>query len=200
VGGDEPTSAGAEAEAERQQRARLVRLAIFGLLLLALIILPYATGIGSQLSSTKIRELAQQSGPTGVLLFIGAFAAGELLHVPGMVFIAAGAMVWGRLEGAIFSYLAALVSVSISFAVARLVGGQPFATLRHPRLRALMGHLDRRPITTIATLRLVLWVAPPLNYALALSQVRFADYFVGSALGLVLPVSVMTALFGVLFH
>ncbi len=37
-------------------------------------------------------------------------------------------------------------------------------------------------------LRLVLFLMPAVNYALAMTRVRFRDFFVGSALGLVIPI------------
>jgi uncharacterized membrane protein YdjX (TVP38/TMEM64 family) len=40
-------------------------------------------------------------------------------------------------------------------------------------------------------LRLVFWLAPPVNYALALSNIRFRHYFAGSLLGLVLPIALI---------
>ncbi|MGZ3441569.1 MAG: VTT domain-containing protein, partial [Polyangia bacterium] len=109
-------------------------------------------------------------------------------------------MAWGRVGGGALSYVAALVSVSLGFAVVRAIGGQPLATIERPRVRALLARLDQRPILTVALLRLFLWVAPALNYALALSSVRYRDYAIGSALGLALPMALAAALFGVWFH
>jgi uncharacterized membrane protein YdjX (TVP38/TMEM64 family) len=43
-------------------------------------------------------------------------------------------------------------------------------------------------------LRLFLWLAPALNYALALSPIRYRDYLAGSAIGLVVPVGAATML------
>jgi uncharacterized membrane protein YdjX (TVP38/TMEM64 family) len=59
----------------------------------------------------------------------------------------------------------------------------------------MLGHLDARPIRTVFALRLVLWLAPALNYALALTRARFRDYAIGSALGLILPVAGAAILF-----
>jgi uncharacterized membrane protein YdjX (TVP38/TMEM64 family) len=45
----------------------------------------------------------------------------------------------------------------------------------------------------VALLRLVLWMAPAVNYALALSPVRYRDYAIGSAVGLAIPVAAAAA-------
>jgi uncharacterized membrane protein YdjX (TVP38/TMEM64 family) len=47
----------------------------------------------------------------------------------------------------------------------------------------------------VAILRLILWMAPPLNYALAMSAVRFRDYVIGSALGLLIPIALASLFF-----
>jgi uncharacterized membrane protein YdjX (TVP38/TMEM64 family) len=181
-------------------RARLLRLGILAAVVVALLVVRFTTSFGSSLSTARIRDLVQHAGAAGVAVFIVAFAVGELLHVPGMVFVAAAVMAWGRVGGGALSYVAALVSVSLGFAVVRAIGGQPLATIERPRVRALLARLDQRPILTVALLRLFLWVAPALNYALALSSVRYRDYAIGSAIGLALPMAIAAALFGVWFH
>ncbi len=66
-------------------------------------------------------------------------------------------------------------------------------------LAACSRRLDERPITTVLLLRTVFWLAPPLNYALALSSVRFRHYLIGSAAGLVAPVGGAAVFFDWLF-
>ena len=56
-------------------------------------------------------------------------------------------------------------------------------------MQKAMDKLERRPVRTVAALRVALIVSPPLNYALALSPIRFRDYFAGSAMGLAAPVA-----------
>jgi uncharacterized membrane protein YdjX (TVP38/TMEM64 family) len=174
-------------------RGRVIRLALLGALVGALIIIRYTTSFGSSLSTARVRELVQQAGPAGVALFVLAFAVGELLHVPGLVFVAAAVLAWGRIAGGALAYGGALVAVSFSFAVVRAIGGQPLGEVKQKWVRAMLAQLDKRPIRTVALLRLVLWIAPALNYALALSPIRYRDYVIGSAIGLALPVATAAA-------
>ena len=147
-----------------------------------------------------MRELAQRGGVAGIALFLAAFVAGEILHVPGLVFVGAAVLAWGPLTGGVIAYAGSLVAVSLAFAIVRAVGGQPLGELQRPRLRAVMARLERQPIRTVALLRLLLWLAPALTYALALSRVRYRDYAAGSAIGLALPVAAAAALFELYFH
>ena len=77
---------------------------------------------------------------------------------------------------------------------------QTFAALADPTRRAILARLEERPIRTVALLRLFLWLAPALTYALALSRIRYRHYVAGSAIGLALPVAAAAALFELYFH
>ncbi len=54
---------------------------------------------------------------------------------------------------------------------------------------------DTQPVRSVVLLRLVFHSVPALNYALALSGVQWRHYLLGTLLGLVLPVVVVTCLF-----
>ncbi|MGZ3441285.1 MAG: DedA family protein, partial [Polyangia bacterium] len=84
-------------------RARLLRLGILAAVVVALLVVRFTTSFGSSLSTAHIRDLVQHAGAAGVAVFIVAFAVGELLHVPGMVFVAAAVMAWGRVGGGALS-------------------------------------------------------------------------------------------------
>jgi uncharacterized membrane protein YdjX (TVP38/TMEM64 family) len=155
-----------------------------------------ATGLLERVDSVEeVRALTVAAGPWGQVAFIAGFALGELVHVPGFLFVAAAALAYGKAAGFALSFIGAVLSVSLSFAVVRRLGGTALADLDRPWIRRVLGHLDRRPVRTVVALRLVLWLAPGLNYALALTRVRFRDYLVGSALGLALPVLGITLFF-----
>lgn len=162
-----------------------------GLLLLGLVGLTIAfraSGLHERLTLSGLREAVVGAGLWGRLLFVVAFCLGELLHVPGLLFVAAGVLAWGRADGGLFAFAAALASLSVSFAVVRAAGGTVLDAVQRPWVRSALARLEARPILTVALLRAVLALAPPLNVALALSPIRFRDYLAGSAIGLVPPV------------
>jgi uncharacterized membrane protein YdjX (TVP38/TMEM64 family) len=168
------------------------RLAALGGLGIGLIAVGKLSGVADRLSLTRIHGHVLAAGAWGPILFVALFTLGELVHVPGMVFVAAAVLAYGRAAGGGLALAGALVSLSVSFAVVRAVGGKPFAAVRWSLVAKLLASLDARPVRTIVLLRLLLWMAPQLNYALALSRVRFSHYFIGSAIGLVLPITVIS--------
>jgi uncharacterized membrane protein YdjX (TVP38/TMEM64 family) len=161
------------------------------LLLLACAIVARRSGVDGPMVQRELLALGWLAAP----LFLLVMAAGELLHLPGILFVVAARVVFGPSLGFVLGYAGAIFAVTISFAVAR----QLFAAARstdepwRPRWKWLRRSLERveaRPVRTIAFLRLILWLAPPLSYALASSKVRARDHIAGSALGLLVPVVV----------
>jgi len=159
-----------------------------------------AFDLQQHLTVESLRATMASAGTAGVVFYVIAFCLGELLHVPGLVFVAAGVLAYGPVLGGPLAFLGAVASVSASFLVVRAIGGRPLRELRNRWVRRALAQLDARPVATIAILRLVLILWPPLNYALALSQVSFAHYFLGSVLGLVAPIALAVTLFDYLME
>jgi uncharacterized membrane protein YdjX (TVP38/TMEM64 family) len=178
----------------------LLRLGLLAAVALAFVVVRYQTPFGAELTTDNIRAHVQHAGALGLALFALAFAVGELLHVPGLVFVAAAVTAWGRAAGGVAAYVGALGSVSASFVVVRAIGGQPLAAVERAWMKRVLAALERRPVVVVALLRLVLFMAPAANYALALSPVRYRDYLIGSALGLALPIALAATLFGIWLH
>lgn len=177
-----------DAPRPRRQRWRTWLLVLFFVGTLAA---AKATGLDDHISVEVVRDWMQSMGVWGFVAFLGVFAAGELMHVPGMVFVSAASIAYGQAWGVPAAYFGSLVSVGISFLVVRGIGGQPLGDVRKPWMKKILARLTDRPVTTVALLRLVLFLTPALNYALAMSSIRFRDYMLGSALGLLLPIPVM---------
>src|SRR5262245_40786698 len=167
---------------------------------LALWIAAWATGMTGRFTSESIRSLLEGRGLWGVVVFSVFFSSGQLLRVPSPVFVAAAVAVYGRNSGILVALLGALISATVSFAVVRAFAGQPLADVQHPLIRRLLGNIDSRPVQTVALLRLIFQTAPPLNYALPMTAVRWRDHLVGSVLGVPVPVAVMAGFFDWILH
>jgi uncharacterized membrane protein YdjX (TVP38/TMEM64 family) len=115
--------------------------------------------------------------------------------VPGLVFVVAGILVYGKAVGFAVVLVSAVTSVCFSFFIVRRIGGTPLKRSENRWLKRTLANLESHPLRTVFVLRLLLWMAPPLNYALALTPVRFSHYAFGSLLGLILPVAGATLLF-----
>jgi uncharacterized membrane protein YdjX (TVP38/TMEM64 family) len=165
------------------------RFGLLILLFLGLWLTAWATGANRLFDAAVVRALIEKAGVGGLVVFVLAFAIGQLLRIPGPVFVAIAILVYGRPMGTFVAVLGALVSVNVSFVVVRTIAGMPLTHVQRPFLQRLLRRINQQPLVIIATLRLIFQTAPPLNYALAMTGVRFRDHLIGSALGLPLPIA-----------
>ncbi len=187
-----PPAAPAEPAPEivvRVARRRRLRVVLLVAIVASLIVLARVTGLSQRLDAHALQAEVRAAGPWGVAVFFGAFIVGVLVHVPGTFFVAAGVLVYGQIAGYFLSLGAATLAVWTSFIVTRAIGGQPLGEARRPVFRRMLARLDERPLLWVFVLRNMAFISPPLNTALALTKVRFRDYAIGSALGLVLPMA-----------
>ena len=182
------------------RRSLVARRVAAGLLVIALAtgaVIARRSGVDGPMLQRELLALGCLAPP----LFLLVFAIGELLHLPGILFVLVARLVFGPSIGFVLGYAGALLAVTVSFTVARQVVTAARATKEPWRpkwrfLRRAFDRLEAHPVQTIALLRLVLWLAPPLSYALASTNIRARDHVVGSAIGLVLPVLAVALLGG----
>jgi len=132
---------------------------------------------------------------TGLLIFIALFAVGNLIQIPGWVFLAAAVISLDRFWGGLATYLAAIVSCAFTFWVIRSIGGDSLRQIENPYAVRILNSLDRRPVRAVVFLRMLMQTAPALNYALAMSGIKFRHYMMGTLVGLPIPIALYCLFF-----
>ena len=130
-----------------------------------------------------------------MLLFVLMFSLGNFIQIPGLIFLAAAVLALGEVAGGVATYAAACVSCAVTFLVIRYLGGDALRRIENPIAARIFRQLDARPVRSMSLLRLLFQTAPALNYALALSSVRFRDYLVATLIGLPLPIALYCVFF-----
>ncbi|HWR77428.1 MAG TPA: VTT domain-containing protein [Thiobacillus sp.] len=179
---------------------RLVTVLLFLGVLLAIFEL---TGLRDHFSLEFLRQTILDNKISGLFIFILVFALGNLIQIPGWVFLAAAVLALGRTWGGIATYVAASISCVISFLIIRFVGGDALRLLNNRIATRILKQLDAHPIKSILLSRVFFQTLPALNYALAMSGVRFRNYLLGTLLGLPLPIALYCLFFDYLakaFH
>ncbi|MCV2352953.1 VTT domain-containing protein [Paucibacter sp. B2R-40] len=180
------TTIGSQAALMRAPIVRIFALAVILLLLWSLVRL---TGLQVFFTQARLQEVLLGHPVLAVFGFSLLFMGGNLVQVPGLLFLAAAELTLGPLRGAALTYLAACLACISTFAVSRTIGGDALRCWDSGSLgRSLFAQLDRRPTLTVFGLRLLFQTVPALNYSLALSGIRFRHYFWGTLLGLPLPI------------
>lgn len=167
--------------------------------LIALIAIGEITGLRTSFSFGSIKEIFLQNKLTGVIIFSLVFALGNLLYVPGWIFLVAAVLALGKEWGGLATYTAAMVSAILSYALIFKLGKDALRSFDNKWANKIFSNLDHSPIVSIVLLRLLFQTAPPLNYALAMSNIRFRHYLLGTLLGLPLPIFIYCYFFEFIF-
>lgn len=156
------------------------------------------SGLRDHFSLAFLRQTILDNQISGLLVFTLVFALGNLIQIPGWLFLAAAVLALGQFWGGLATYIAASISCLISFLLIRFVGGDALRQLNNRVVSRILGHLDARPIRSVVLARMLFQTLPALNYALALSGVRFRTYLLGTLLGLPLPIALYCLFFDAL--
>lgn len=178
-----------------QKHSRLIGLVVF--LLIIFSIFQYS-GLRAQFNLTFIKQLIQSHELAGLLLFVLLFTLGNLIQIPGWIFLAAAVLALGEWLGGLATYIAAIIACTTTFLLIRWVGGNALRQLANPLALKALKQLDAKPILSMVVLRTLLQTAPPLNYVLAISGVKFRDYLLACMLGLPLPITLYCVFFDTL--
>jgi len=164
------------------------RLLLVVLFLAALLAIFELSGLRQHFSLHYLHDRILENKLSGLLIFTLLFALGNLLQIPGWVFLGAAVLALGRTWGGLATYVAASISCTFTFFTIRFLGGDALRGLNNKVALSILRRLDTRPIACIVLLRMLFQTVPALNYALALSGVKFYKYLIGTLLGLPLPI------------
>jgi uncharacterized membrane protein YdjX (TVP38/TMEM64 family) len=165
-----------------------------GLLVVAVIaVLLYRSGT----DLLDIRTAVQAAGLWAPLLFVLLQGMVTVTPVPRTVFTVAAGVLFGGVGGVLLAVAGTSLAAAFAFWLVRLLGGR--FVRRHADHRAMTwvrARVERRGLLAMVSLRLI--PAMPfsvMNYASALSGVRFAPYLLGTVLG-VLPGTIGIVILG----
>ncbi len=196
---------GAEAFAEdflgggapQRSLSNIIKVAAAGALVLALVLTWQFTPLASLANPDRVQAALRSfaEGPWGPFVVLGLFVGSSLLFFPITVLIAATAAAFGPWLGFAYAATGSLVSALITFGIGALVGRETLRNVLGPRLNRIRNRIRRRGLIAVALLRLVP-VAPfeIINLVAGASRIRFIDYLIGTALGMLPGIVAMAAL------
>ena len=177
---------------------RYKRLLGVGLFLGVLLTVFEVSGLRDHFNLAFMRQVILQHQVWGLVLFVLLFSLGNLIQIPGWVFLAAAVLTLGRVWGGAVTYIAAVTSCVFTFLTIRALGGDALRLLKNRVAVRILSELDAHPITSVALLRVLFQTVPALNYALAMSGIRFRAYLVGTLVGLPVPIALYCIFFDIL--
>jgi uncharacterized membrane protein YdjX (TVP38/TMEM64 family) len=166
------------------KKSTAIRLAALGVLMVTLALLAKFTVLGDYLNYKYLSETLLRAGALGVVIYLAAYTGGVLMNLPAMLFTATALLVYGIPMGFPIAFVGSFVASFVHFQVVRSIGGQALAEVKIPLMQKIMSKFDSHPLLTVAVLRALFFISPPVNYLLALSNVRNRDLVLGTLLGI----------------
>lgn len=160
-----------------------LKLGVFVTLVLGLVVLDRFHELPH---AADLRAPVESAGAAGVLVFLLGYAVLCLLPAPKALLTVLGAVLYGLWLGALLSWVAAMVGAAVAFGLGRLLGREAVDRLSGGRLARADELLGEHGLAAIVAVRLVPVIPfTAINYTAGLTGVRFRDYLLGSALGMV---------------
>lgn len=171
---------------------RLIAVALF---LAGVMAIAEISGLRQHVTLAFLRETLANNRLTGLAIFVLLFTLGNLIQIPGWIFLAAAVVTLGQTLGGIVTYIAAIVSCGVTFFVIRYLGGNALRQIDSRVAKKILDQLQAHPIRSVVLLRTMFQTFPAINYALALSGISFRQYIFGTLLGLPLPIAAYCVFF-----
>lgn len=174
---------------EKSTKSKYLVWRLLGLLafIVTTILLVKYTSLGNWLSLDAMQEMVEKTGMWGVFIFIGIFVAAAVMNIPGTAFLLLAIMLFGYWQGALLTYIGALLGAWATFAVGRTVGGKALTEIKNPTVKNLLLEAEERPIRTLIVLRILVQFSPLVGYTLALTNIKQRHYLVGNVIGILIP-------------
>lgn len=174
-------SGGAPVRAAR--RLRFAFLAVAGLAALVL----WWSGIAADVAHPdRVREIVRSAGPWAPLAFVVLLIPLNLLFLAGApVWISAS--LWPLPLAIAYSVAGTVIASTSTYLLARRFGHHWGGAGVPRRLRRIERRIDGKPVRTVATLRLLLWINPGVDLLMAAARVPLRHYVAGTFVGMLVP-------------
>jgi phospholipase D1/2 len=185
---------------ERPPARRLLRFAkiiAIGLFVVLLMLAWRLTPLSALTNPHTIKEWFTDiaANPAAPAIVLAVFVVGGLLVFPVTLLIAATAATFGPWLGFAYAAAGAAASAVITYGVGVLIGREMLENMLGPRLNRIRRAITRHGVLAVATVRMVP-VAPftVVNLAAGASRIPFIDYMLGTILGMLPGLLLMSAL------
>ena len=159
--------------------------------IVAALVLIASAALYMLLPPEQIRELLAGLGTWAPWAYMAMFAVLPAFFFPVAVLALAGGVAFGLWQGALYTFLGAVVNCSLMFWMARYLGRKQVEELLQKRLdaqwRQRLSKLEgREGFVLLIVLRLIPAVPYNLiNYAFGLTGMKYSAYILASALGII---------------
>ncbi|TPG60306.1 phospholipase [Roseomonas nepalensis] len=171
----------------------LARAALMLLPVALLLLLWKATPVAQYMTPEAMKAALTAGGSWGPAASVGLFLLLGFVAFPVNVLILGTAAAFGTWPGLLYAAVGALVSAAATYGAGRKLGPNLLRRMLGPRINRVSQSVNRNGILAVTTIRL-LPVAPftLVNLVAGAMRIRFLDYMLGTALGLLPGIALLS--------
>jgi phosphatidylserine/phosphatidylglycerophosphate/cardiolipin synthase-like enzyme/uncharacterized membrane protein YdjX (TVP38/TMEM64 family) len=181
----------------------VIKIAAILLVLLALAAAWRWTPLSEWINSENLAAWARaiRGNSISFLGVLGAYVVGGLIMVPITLLVGVTAMVFSPTWGALYALCGCLLNALATYLIGSRLGKQTIRKLAGQRLNRLSRQMAKQGILTVAIIRNIP-VAPftIVNMIAGASHIRLKDYLIGTAIGMLPGILVITVFADRLLH
>jgi uncharacterized membrane protein YdjX (TVP38/TMEM64 family) len=180
----------------KRNKGTIVKALIFVVFIATAVYVIRFTPVKDYLTARELGHMLEAAGIWAPIAYIGLYAVGVCLFVPGTLLTGLGAAIFGSYWGFVYVWIGAMLGASAAFIIGRTLGRDFAASLIGNRLRKYDDGIEKNGFATVLYLRLVYFPFTPMNFGMGITKVRFRDYFFGTALGIIVGTFIFTFFIG----
>lgn len=146
----------------------------------------------------RLRVMLTSFGSWTPLAYILSYVVGASLCFPTLFLSTLGAAVFGPYWGFLYVWIGAVGAANVSFLISRFLGRDLVASVIGERFREYEDKIAHNGFATVLYLRLIYFPFAPMNFGMGLTKVKFRDYLLGTALGIMSGAFAFTFFIGVI--
>ena len=176
----------------------LVKMALLLIFIAAAIYLVRFSPARQYLTTQQLGLFLESVGIWAPLMFVIIYVVGICLFLPGTLLTAMGAALFGPYWGFVYVWIGAMIGAGLAFLIGRYLGRDFAASLIGDKLQRFDDSIERNGFATVLYLRLMYFPFTAMNFGMGLTKVRFWDYLLGTALGILVGTFIFTFFVGTL--
>lgn len=174
----------------------LVKMGLLVMFIAAAIYLVRFSPAKQYLTPQQLGIFLESIGLWAPLMFVVIYVVGVCLFLPGTLLTAMGAAIFGPYWGFLYVWTGAMIGAGLAFLIGRYLGRDFAASLIGDKLKRFDDAIERNGFATVLYLRLMYFPFTPMNFGMGLTKVRFVDYLLGTALGILVGTFIFTFFVG----
>ena len=185
-------------ESAGNKNKAIMKAGILVLFIVGAILAVRYTPVRSYLTVDTLGRFLDAAGIWAPITFIGVYAVGVCLFIPGTLLTGLGAAIFGPYRGFLYVWIGALIGAGGAFYIGRTLGREFATTLIGNKLKKYDEAIGRNGFAAVLYLRLVYFPFTPMNFGMGLTKVTFRDYIAGTGLGILVGTFIFTFFIGTL--